>query len=396
MLGLRLDRLVPGLVDTYTGDEWLRRHVAAEGAPDAGGLLRTARRLCRELPGAGFSLRRERFLAGQLAALECIARRVAGETVGFVAEVEACFDVRIGTGDEDEYRRAHRELDELLPGRGPLAERLAAYRRRDTIAPPRLAAAVHALSGALRARVRGLFALPERETVSYRIVDDRPWSGLHRYLGGYRSEVALNAGAGLRLAQLPRLIAHESYPGHHTERCRRQARWAAGDRRAEQAIVLVNTPQALMAEGTADLGLQTVVGPGWGPWAQQILAGAGLHLDGEVAERIAAASLGLLRVRQDAALLLHDRHAPEEEVLAHLCRWLLIGEPRARQMLRFLGHPLWRAYTTTYVEGYLLLQDWLTRPGPGTRVERYRRLLDEPLVPAAIRADLTVAAAGHG
>ena len=46
---------------------------------------------------------------------------------------------------------------------------------------------------------------------------------------------------------------------------------------------------------------------------------------------------------------------------------------------------MWRAYTTTYVEGAELLRRWWARdPGP----ERLRRLLDEPLTPALIRAEL--------
>ncbi|WP_214364266.1 DUF885 family protein [Pseudonocardia sp. H11422] len=392
LLGLRLDRLAPGLVDTYTGDPALRRHVAAEVAPDPVRLLQSARRLGRELPGTRLSPRRERFLAGQLTALECVARRLTGEQVGFVAELEACYGVRVAPGDEDEYRHAHDELDELLPGSGTLADRLAAWRRRDEMPRERLAVAVHAVSEALRERVREQFPLPPAETVSYEVVSDRPWSGLHRYLGAYRSHVAVNADARLRMAQLPHLVAHESYPGHHTEHCRKEAGLVARARQDEQTIFLANTPQCLMAEGMADLGLQVAVGPGWGPWAEEVLAEVGLRTDGVTAERVDRAMLGLLRVRQDAALLLHDRHASADDALAHLRRWLLIDEPRARQMLRFLAHPLWRAYTTTYVEGAALLRSWLGCPGPGASVQRYRRLLDEPLVPAAVRTEPVVAA----
>jgi hypothetical protein len=56
-------------------------------------------------------------------------------------------------------------------------------------------------------------------------------------------------------------------------------------------------------------------------------------------------------------------------------------------MLRFLADPLWRAYTTTYVEGYRLLRSWLDARPPAQPLSwRYRRLLDEPLTPAALRA----------
>ncbi len=201
--------------------------------------------------------------------------------------------------------------------------------------------------------------------------------------------MAINADVGHRMAQLPHLVAHESYPGHHTEHCRKEAGLVLRGGQDEHTIFLVNTPQCLMAEGMADLGLTAVVGPGWGPWTAGILADLRLRMDGELAERIEAAMSRLLPVRQDAALLLHDQGRSPDEVVDYLCRWLLISEPRARQMLRFLAHPLWRAYTSTYVEGYRLLRSWLSDgPGPGPEWVRYRRLLDEPLVPASIREEL--------
>jgi hypothetical protein len=143
-----------------------------------------------------------------------------------------------------------------------------------------------------------------------------------------------------------------------------------------------------MAEGLADLGLRVVVGPGWGPWDAEILNDLGLRMDGELAERLEAAAAGLLGVRQDAALLLHDRGADPADVLAYLQRWLLVPEPRAKQMVRFLTDPLWRAYTTTYVEGYRLLSAWLdARREAQSLSQRYLRLLDEPLTPSALRAE---------
>ena len=57
--------------------------------------------------------------------------------------------------------------------------------------------------------------------------------------------------------------------------------------------------------------------------------------------------------------MLHDEHRDVDDVVAFLQRWLLTSETRARQSLRFLSSPLWRAYTSTYVEGYRLLRGWL-------------------------------------
>jgi hypothetical protein len=389
LLGLRFDRLVEGFVDAYTGDPALRRQVDNESRPDPAALGRRATQLRAELPAAGLAEARARFLDAHLTALECTGRVLAGQQIGFVAEVSAYFDVTIEPGDPEVYRQAHAEIDRLLPGADPLAKRLAAYRARDEIAPQRLEPAVHALSSALRDRIRASFALPPQESVQYEVVTDKPWSGFNYYLGDFCSRVAINADLGHRMANLPHLVAHEAYPGHHTEHCRKEAGLVRTDHHAEQTIFLVNTPQCLMAEGLADLGLRAAVGPGWGLWAAEILGDLKLRMDGELAERLEAAGAGLLGVRQDAALMLHDQRADPADVLAYLQRWLLVPEPRARQMLRFLADPLWRAYTTTYVEGYRLLRTWIeNRPPAQPLGQRYLRLLDEPLIPSVIRAEL--------
>jgi hypothetical protein len=391
-LGLRFDRLEDGFVDAYTGDPRLRAEVAAEPAPTPRQLRDQARALLAELDSAGLPADRAGFLRGQLTGLECTARKLGGEPVGFLEEVSAYFQVDVALGDEAVYAAAHAELAALLPGEGSLAERYAAHRRREECPPERLGEAVDALSSDLRDRVRAEYGLPEAETVRYQVVTDRPWSGFNYYEGGFSSRVAINADLPHRLSQLPHLVAHESYPGHHTEHCRKEQGLVERAGYVEHTVFLVNTPECLMAEGLADLGVEAAIGEGWGPWAAEVLGDLGLFFDGHLAERIAAAAAPLNRVRQDAAVLLHDRGADADDVVAHLQRWSLVTADRARQQLRFLTHPLWRAYTSTYVEGYDLLSRWLAARPPGQRVaDRFLRLLDEPLTPAAVAAELRAA-----
>ena len=388
-LGLRFDRLEEGFVDAYTGDRRIRAAVADEPAPTPLGLRDQARGLLRELESSDLPGDRVAHLRAQLTALECTARAMAGEPVGYVEQVRAYFQVDVALGDPADYAAAHAELEALLPGAGTLAERYAVHRRREECPPGRLETAVHALSSALRDRTRSAYGLPEAETVRYEVATDKPWSGFNYYEGGYRSRVAINADLPHRTSHLPHLVAHESYPGHHTEHCRKEQGLVERDRHVEHTVFLVNTPECLMAEGLADLGIDAAVGPGWGPWAAEVLGDLGLRLDGDLAERVAAAAAPLNRVRQDAALMLHDRGASSDDVIAHLQRWSLVSHDRALQQLRFLTDPLWRAYITTYVEGHALLARWLhARPADVPVADRFLRLLDEPLTPARITAEL--------
>lgn len=379
-LGLAFDRLQRGFVDAWTGPASLRAQVEAAPAPSAWRLTARARELLLELPSAGLDASRTRFLAGQLAGLEASGRVLAGEPLAYLEQVEAFFQVRPELGSTDAYEAAHRALDDLLPGDGPLLERYDAYRDGASVPVDRLPEAVHSWSEVLREKARAAYPLPDEERVDYEIVHDQPWSGFNYYLGGFRSTVAVNADLPIGLGLLPALVAHESYPGHHTERCRKQA--LPGDL-PERELWLVNTPENVLAEGLADLGLRGLGLSDWGLLATELYADLGIGYDGERGARISAAAAALGPVRQDAAILLHDRGASVEQVARHLARWALLPPPRVRKAVAFLTDPLWRAYICTYVEGERLLSRWLDA-APG----RYVRLLDEQLTPHALQAEL--------
>src|ERR1700712_3546732 len=94
-LGLRFDRLESGFVDAYTGDPQLRAAVADETAPTPAELAAQARSLREELDSADLAADRLDYLRGQLTGLECSARKMAGESIGFVDEVAAYFQVDV-------------------------------------------------------------------------------------------------------------------------------------------------------------------------------------------------------------------------------------------------------------------------------------------------------------
>lgn len=378
-LGLSFDRLERGLVDAWTGPASVRAAVESSPLPTAASLAARAEELLRELPSAGLTPSRTAFLEGQLTGLRTSGRVLAGEPIAYLDQVEAYFQVRPALGSPDEYEAAHRELDALLPGGGPLIERYTAYRDSASVPADRLAEAVRSWSTLLRERTRTRFALPDEEAVSYEVVTDKPWAGFNYYLGGFRSTVAINADLPVGLGALPALVAHESYPGHHTERCRKQA--ALGEL-PELDLWLVNTPENVLAEGLGDLGLRGLGLDDWGQPATELYADLGIAYDGERGQQIACAAAALGPVRQDAAILLHDRGACAQEAEAYLMRWALLSPARASKAVGFLTDPLWRAYISTYVEGERLLTRWLDGGG------EFGRLLDEQLTPRALAADL--------
>jgi hypothetical protein len=179
-------------------------------------------------------------------------------------------------------------------------------------------------------------------------------------------------------------VAHEAYPGHHTEHSRKEVGLVRRRDLQEETIFLVGTPQCLLAEGLADLGLEVVV-PG-GAAARAAVAAEhlrplGVPFDPEVVATVGEAADGLGRARGNVALLLHEEGADEDDAVAYAERWLLQSRPRARKLVSFLTDPTWRAYMTCYVEGLPLCRRFVDGDPA-----RFERLITEQLTPDQLAA----------
>ena len=382
-LGLRLGRHLDGMVDAYYGPTALADRIDAEPERDLPALVADARSLVAALDSGEGDLdaSRRRWLRAQAVGLHTSARKLAGDDVAFVDEVEQCYGVRPGWVDHDVFAAAHRRLDAVLPGAGPLAERYDTWRSTHHIPVERVEAAVHAVAEAFRERTASAFGLPDGEQVSFELVSDEPWSGFNYYEGDLRSRVAINTDLPLSSTAVGHLVAHEAYPGHHTEHCRKEVGLVRRRRQLEESIFLVGTPQCLMAEGLADLAIEALLGPDHEPVLAEILRPLGIRYDTEVVAAVSAAAESLGQVRGNAALLLHDRHRPADEAVAELERWALQPHDRAAKGVAFLTHPTWRAYIYCYVAGLPLCRHFVAGDPA-----RFDRLLAEQLTPADLAA----------
>jgi len=382
-VGLRLGRHLEGLVDAYFGPVDLAARVDAEPLRELPALVTDVRGLVADLDAGDGDLEpaRRRWLRAQAAGLHTAARQLAGEEVAFLDEVERCYGVRPSFVDHDVLADAHRRLDAVLPGSGPLAERYDAWRTTHLMTREQLTAAVHALAEVFREKTAEAFSLPEGEHVTFELVSNEPWSGFNYYEGGLRSRVAINTDLPVASTAIGHLIAHEAYPGHHTEHCRKEVGLVRSRRQLEESIFLVGTPQCLLAEGLADLALEALLGPGAEPQLAELLHPLGIRYDTEVVAAVASAGEALSAVRGNAALLLHDRGRPEEEAVAELERWALLSHERAVKSIAFLTHPTWRAYIFCYTEGLPLCRRFVAGDPA-----RFERLLTEQFTPADLSA----------
>lgn len=387
LLSLQIDRRWEGFVDAYFGPAGIKTAALEGDAPEPAELLARATALRAAVESGAFGEQRRVYLRAQTRAMEAVCRKLAGEDIPYVDEVRLFFDIEPAHTPEATYEAAIAELDAALPGSGDVPARMQAWRDRYVVAPGVARQLIDRILAETRARSAAFIALPADEGVEIRMVVDQPWSGYNWYLGGNRSRVEINTDLPIRAGDLVGLIAHEAYPGHHTEHSLKEGRLYRELGYGEAAVQLISTPQCVIAEGIATLAEGIVFPDGSGArWANEALYPlAGIVGDPEREAAIGRAQRALRSVSANAALLLHDRGASEEEVVAYLMRYALRTETEARHSLSFIANPLWRAYIFCYHAGRDLLGAWLDQAADREeRERRFARLLTDQIAPSTV------------
>jgi hypothetical protein len=393
LLCLRLGRLVPGLVDSYNGPAELSEAVAAEPAPLAPELHDEAmalRAAAAELdPGANASLRRRRWLDGQLRAMAALARRAGGEQIAYADLVEQLYGVPITPVLESDLQAARARLDEALPGGGSLSDRLAQHRSTLRIPPERIVSTIRSSAARFREVTRRYFDLPDREGIEWEEAHAQPWGAYATFVGHGTTRIILNIDLPQDVASAAYLAWHEAYPGHHAEHAIKE-RTLVDAGVAEATMRTMNTPEATLAEGQADVAREVVMtDPELGDELARIGHDLGIESDWPRAVAVHLAMADLAPVGGNAALMMYR----DGMSIAEVRRWVreisALDSERIDHLFRVLGDPFFSTYPFTYTEGARLIRAWLQVTGS---TAGFRRLLSEQLSPAQLHAELAAAA----
>jgi hypothetical protein len=375
LLGLRLGRHVDGLVDAYFGPPELAARVGAEELAEPATLAADADALLTDVPP-------DTWLHDQVRGLHTYAGVLAGERLSYGDEVEGCYGVRPKRTPEADFEAAHAELDELLPGEGELATRYEQWREPQFVPTERIPAVADLIMAELRDATERLVGLPAGESVELEAVTNEPWLAFNYYLGGLRSRVAINVELPITAWELVELLAHETYPGHHTEHAWKEQLLVRDSGLVEESISLVPTPQAVVSEGIAESGFDLLDGA-----LVPAVARHGGTVDVDTARRVSRARESLRCVGVNAALMFFEDGVPTEDLEAYVRRWRAVGPEYAKSSVRFVTDPTWRAYVITYSSG----RD-LCRAFHRGDVGRFRRLLTEQFRVRDLQAGVSSAA----
>lgn len=400
LLGLRLDQHIPGLVDAFYGPADVKALVDTEPLRSPAALAEDADELRARAAAQIEEPDRRDWLDAQLIALGTQARALAGERLPYLEHVTSCFAWTPARRDDAVFEAAAAQLDDILPGPAPLADRLAAWDARFEIPRDRLESVIDWLIAVFRERSTALFGVPPGEELRLGFVTGQPWTAYNWYEGGLRSRIDVNLDLPTRAADLVHTVAHETFPGHHLEHAWKEANLVERGRRLEASMLLINAPECLVSEGLGDIARSFVAPIDETPdLLVELYERAALSVAADraaardAAERstsMTAPRRRLAESRVNASLMRHAEGASHEEVLAYLEQVGRFASPVAAKRLEFIEHPLWRTYVFVYHEGETLLRAWLDAVEPDERAERFGRLLREQLTPRAISGELGV------
>jgi hypothetical protein len=381
-----------GYVDAYYGPTAWRE--AARANPRSVAELSRAAAMLRARVAAidatvldPHSQRRRAFLDAQLTAARTRLLMIQGEPLSFAEEARGLYGVTPDIHPLSTYDPILARIEQLVPGDGPLADRVETFQSRFTIPADRLDAVMRAAIAECRRRTLRHIPLPEDERFRLEFVTDKSWSGYNWYQGNYRSLIQVNTDLPVRLGRAVDLGCHEGYPGHHAYNALLERELARGRGWVEYMVYPLYSPQSFIAEGSANYGIELAF-PGDERLAFET---ATLYPLAGLPTARAAEYLALQEALQDLSgarfTIARDyleRRIDRARAVALTQRYQLVSARRAAQSLAFTDQ--YRAYVINYGLGQEMVKRHIEAAGadPAARWAAMARILSEPTLPSEL------------
>ncbi len=386
-LALAINQHRDGYVDSYFGPSEWQSAAKSRGPRPLSELEGEAGDLLASVAGASeLDDQRRTYLYTEVKAMQTIIRLLLGESLTLDEEVAGVFDFKPTWVDESNFTQARQDLNELLPAGGTLNERMAARGKAQEVPEDRLTGLCHYVVNELRGRTKELFPLPEGEAVTLeKLKVDEPWGGYHQFNGDFHSQVQINARYPKQVLELLSMLAHETYPGHHTEASIKEDRLLRELGRYEHGLILSNAPSCVIQEGIAMQAIRVIMDQeALIDWCQaEIFPRADLSgLDAHREWLIYQARWKLEEAFGNVAFMLHDQGASREEALAYIACHVPEVPENVAAMIDFIMTPELRSYVFSYTYGYRLLERLFVKHGRPK--SWFVRLLSEPVTPRMV------------
>jgi len=334
---------------------------------------------------------RHQYLLRQLQSMVSRIDMLAGKKLTFDEETRALYDAVAPTLDASHFQRILDQLETVVPGDGPLAQRVEAFRQGFVIPRERLDAVFKAAIDECRRRTREHIELPAGESFAVEYVTGKSWSAYNWYKGGFHSLIQVNTELPVFVDRAIDLACHEGYPGHHVYNALLEKHLVRDRGWPEFSVYPLFSPQSLIAEGTANFGIE-VAFPGGERTAFEHatlfpLAGLDPAKAATYAEVQRLVQM-LSYAGNEAARRYLNGEISREDAATWLVRYALMAPERAAQRVRFMDQ--YRGYVINYNLGQDLVRQYIESRGgtadqPAKRWQEFAKLISSPRLPSGLK-----------
>lgn len=377
-------------VDAYYGPA--ERQELAKSAPRSlAELVKDARALTDKVDGTLSLLtndtdrRRALAIRGMLVAAQTRLQMLGGRKFSFNEEAKGQFATEPELKPLAHFEDLLARLEKLIPGKGPLPNRVDAFNERFTIPKEKLQTVFDAAIAECKRRTAQYITLPQGEAFTMEFVTGKTWSGYNYYKGNYKSLIQINTDLPIRISRAVDLGCHEGYPGHHVLNLLVEERLARAKGWKEYEVNPLYSPTSVLSEGSANYGIDLAFpGPERLAFERDVLyplAG----LDPRTAKDywdMQQMTEALTGARLTIAKMYLDGEIDRSKALELTQKYLLLSPARAEQSVAFTDH--YRSYVINYGWGKDLVRGYIERGStdPTTRWQRMEKILSEPTQPA--------------
>ena len=397
-LVLALGQHDQNFVDAYYGPPTLRQ----EAGRDAWTLAEINKRAAvlevdlRRLPaltGAPADVElhtlRRAYLARQLNALRARVSMLQGKRYPFDEESRELYDAVAPQNTEASFQAAIDAISARIGGAGDLPARYAAFRQAFVIPPDKLDAVFTAAIAECRRRTREHLTLPEGESFTVAYVKDKPWSAYNWYKGNFTSLIEVNTDLPVFIDRALDLACHEGYPGHHVYNTLLEQHLVKARGWIEFSVYPLFSPQSLIAEGTANYGIQVAFSDADRRAFERATLFPLAGLDPSRADEyydVLALAKQLSYAGNEAARGYLDGRMDAARAADWLVRYAMNTPAQAAQRVKFFD--TYRSYVINYNLGEDMVRAWVERRAAGDAVTRWQvfgELLSSPRLPSNLK-----------
>lgn len=334
---------------------------------------------------------RHQYLTKQIKSLIARVEMLQGKKFTFDEESNALYDAVAPTYSDEHFKSILKELEAILPGNGRVQERYEAFKSRFIIPQEKLNAVFKAAIEECRTRTKQHIDLPANESFVVEYVTNKAWSGYNWYKGDNHSLIQMNTDLPIYVDRAIDLAAHEGYPGHHVYNALLEQNLLKKNGWVEFSVYALFSPQSLIAEGTANFGIDVVFTPDERIAFERDVLFPRAGCDSSRVESyyaIHSLFMKLAYAGNEAARGYLDGKLNKEEAIQWLLDYALFSRDRATQRIKFFD--AYRSYVINYNLGQDMVKRYIesrggTSENPSRRWEEFTKLISSPRLPSSLR-----------